>query len=292
MPDLPKPGRWIAHPADRINVAMALAAPPLLFAPFFVAVPGLYVAAYGIVLFLFFGKSNYLLHLHIHRPFCRIRPLNLLVELALGAVTAMVGSNWRIQHLYGHHRGIDMPYRGDRSWHLEKYSPARALSYSVGSIWGTFYGPYRESFRKSILANVTTPMNYRWAFVEHTLLVVFVAALFAWQPWLVLIYLLPWYFVTHFVTRYVDYLNHYGCDEHSSNPYERANNSLDAEFNSSTHNFGYHTAHHICPGGHWTELPEIHRKIADKIPQNCLKPVSWSGLLLPYHFYLSRLGRM
>jgi fatty acid desaturase len=281
IPNLPKPIRWIAHPADRINVAMALAAPPLLFAPFFVAVPGLYVAAYGIALFLFFGKSNYLLHLHIHRPFCCIRLLNLLVELALGAVTAMVSSNWRIQHLYGHHRGIDMPYRGDRSWELEKYSPARALSYSAGSIWGTFYGPYKESFRKGILANVRTPINYRWAFIEHTLLAVFVAALFVWQPTLVLIYLLPWYFVTHFVTRYVDYLNHYGCDEHSSNPYVRANNSLDAEFNSSTHNFGYHTAHHIRPGAHWTELPEIHRKIADKIPKNCLKPVSWSGLLLP-----------
>jgi fatty acid desaturase len=292
MSDLPNSRRWISHPADRINVAQALVAPPLLFAPFFVPVPDLLAATYEIILFMFFGKSNYLLHLHIHRSFCRIGPLNLAVELALGAVTAMVSSNWRIQHLYGHHRGIDIPYRGDRSWQLEKYSPARALSYSIGSIWGTFYGPYIECFRKGILSNVTQPLNYRWAFVEHTLLVLLVGTLFAWQPKLTLTYLLPWYFVTHFITRYVDYLNHYGCDEHSSNPYERANNSLDISFNSSTHNFGYHTAHHIRPGAHWTELPEIHRKISDKIPQQYLKSVSWSGLFLLYHFYLSRRGRM
>jgi fatty acid desaturase len=292
MSNVPKRGRWIAHPADRINVARALAAPPLLFAPFFVAVSDGHLAAYGIILFLLIGKSNYLLHLHIHRPFCRIKPLNLPIDLALGMVTAMVSSNWRIQHLYGHHRGIDMPYRGNRSWQLEKYSPARALSYSAGSIWGTLFAPYAESFRKGIFANVTMPINYRWAFFEHSLLFVSVAALFTWQPRVVLAYLLPWYFMTHFITRYVDYLNHYGCNEHSSNPYEHANNSLNTMFNFLTHNFGYHTAHHIRPGAHWTELPSIHNKIVDKIPQRCLKPVSWSGLFLPYHFYLSRLGRM
>lgn len=31
------------------------------------------------------------------------------------------------------------------------------------------------------MAFAAPPMNYRWAFIEHTLLVVFVAALFAWH---------------------------------------------------------------------------------------------------------------
>jgi hypothetical protein len=64
-----KQGRWIAYPADRINVPRALAAPALLFVPFFVAVSNGQLAAYGIILFLLIGKSNYLLHPHIHRPF-------------------------------------------------------------------------------------------------------------------------------------------------------------------------------------------------------------------------------
>jgi fatty acid desaturase len=281
---------WIAHPADRLNVAIALAAPFLLFAPYFVDIFKGHEIIYAVVLFIFIGKANYLLHLHIHRPFSRNRYFNLLLDLSLDIVTGMTSSNWRIQHLYGHHRGIDLPYRGKRAWQMEQYSTLRAISYSTVSLWGTFYAPIVESFHKGILANLKLPTNYRWAFCEQVLLLMFVAGLLFWQPWLTLTYLLPWYFVTHFITRYVDYLNHYGCNEASTNPYVRANNSLSWWFNVTTQNFGYHTAHHIRPGAHWTELPEIHRKIADQIPPAYLKPFSWSASL--NHFYRSRKGRM
>ncbi len=96
----------------------------------------------------------------------------------------------------------------------------------------------------------------------------------------------------YFISRYVDYLNHCGCDEHSSNPYERANSSLNRVFNRFCNNFGYHTAHHLKPTAHWTELPEIHAQIASRIPGHLLKPFSWCCLLLPYHCVLSWRGRM
>lgn len=284
-------GKWIAHPADWPNVARALAAPFLLFAPFVVDLFAGYEVVYAVVTFLLIGKTNYLLHLHIHRPFSRKPMLNLVLDLSMGAVTGMVSSNWRIQHLYGHHRGIDLPYRGDRGI-LENYSSSRAIFFSAVSLWETFHAPIIESFQKGLLNDIKTPIRYRWAFCEQMLLLLFVAVLLGWQPRLVLIYLLPWYLVTHFVTRYVDYLNHYGCDESSENPHLRANNSLSWWFNLTTHNFGYHTAHHIRPGAHWTELPAIHRAIADKIPDRHIKSFSWSGLMLPYHFYRSVTGRM
>lgn len=285
-------GRLIVHPADRLNVARALIAPFLLFAPFVGGVFHGHELLYAIVIFLLIGKTNYLLHLHIHRPFSRSRFLNVVLDLSMGAVSGMTSSNWRIQHLYGHHCGVDLPYRGDRAWHMERYTWLRATSYSITSLWGTFFEPIRESFRKGILANVETPISYRWAFCEQMLLLAFVTVLAWWQPRLVLVYLLPWYLLTQFITRYVDYLNHYGCNERSDNRYEHANNSLSWWFNVTTHNFGYHTAHHIRPGAHWTELPEIHRSIADRIPEKNLKSFSWSGILMPYHFYLSRTRRM
>jgi fatty acid desaturase len=209
----------------------------------------------------------------------------------MGAVTGMTSSNWRIQHLYGHHRGMDLPYRGERGI-LEDYSAAKAISFSVMSTWETFYSPIAESFRKGVLDNIRTPISYRWAFFEQALLLIFFVVLAILQPRLVLIYLLPWYMLTHVITRYVDYLNHYGCDEGSENPCVRANNSLSRWFNLTTHNFGYHTAHHIRPGAHWTELPVIHARIADRIPKRHLKPFSWSWVLMPYHFYRSSKGRM
>jgi fatty acid desaturase len=292
MSERKQTGRWISHPADRINATRALVAPVLLFAPFAVNWFAGYEIIYAIVTFVAIGETNYLLHLHIHRPFGRNPRLNILFDLSMATVTGVTASNWRIHHLYGHHRGFDLPYRGDRTMDLESYSTMRAISYSAITMLESFWSPIVESFHKGILDNIKTPISYRWAFFEQMLLLTFVAMLSVWQPRLVLIYLLPLYFVTQFITRYVDYLNHYGCDEGSANPYARANNSLSWWFNLTTHNFGYHTAHHIRPGAHWTELPGIHKTIADKIPERHLKPFSWSWLLMPYHFYRSRTGRM
>jgi fatty acid desaturase len=281
----------VRHPADRVNVLRSLTAPCLLFAPFVVNLTDGYEIVYAVVAFVLIGDANYLLHLHVHRPFSKKPALNLILDLSLGAVSGMTGSNWRIHHVYGHHRGVDLPYRGDRSI-LKDYSAVRAVSFSATSMWETFYSPIDESFRKGILANVRTPINYRWAFFEQLLLLAFIMVLAVLQPHTVLIYLLPWYVLTQFITRYVDYLNHYGCDERGRNPYQRANNSLSRWFNLTTHNFGYHTAHHIRPGAHWTELPAIHAGIADRIPERHLKHFSWSWVLMPYHFYLSNIGRM
>lgn len=284
---------WIIHPADRPNALWALAAPPILFAPFFFDSLAAHAALYGIAIFFFLiGKTNYLLHLHIHHPFSRNDTLNLLLDLSMGSVTAMTSSNWRVQHLYGHHRGIDLSYRGDHRWQLEKYSPLRAFSFSIATLWPTFFAPIRESFRKGILANIKAPISYRWAFFEQFLLIVFVGGLAVWQPWLVLSYLLPWYLVTYFLTRYVDYLNHYDCDEKGANRFAAANNCVSRSFNSDTHNFGYHMAHHLRPGAHWTTLPDIHAAIADQIPEKNMKQFSWSATLLPYHVLRSFRGKM
>jgi len=282
----------LAHPADRLNVIRALAAPVILFVPFWYGFPGGYGFLTFVAVFFLIGETNYILHLHIHRPFAKPAWLNLLLDFAMGAATAFTASNWRIQHRYGHHRGVDKPFRTARAWEIADYSPLRALSYSTLSVLPTFWHPVAESFRKGVLADVRRPINYRWAFIEQALLILFLAALAIWQPRLVLFYLLPWYALIAVITRYVDYLNHYGCDERSRNVYERANNSLSRAFNWGCHNFGYHTAHHLKPTAHWTELPQIHAEIADRIPERYLKPFSWSCLLFPYHCLLARRGRI
>ena len=37
-------------------------------------------------------------------------------------------------------------------------------------------------------------------------------------------------------------------------------------YNLTSWNLGYHTAHHIYPGLHWSQLPEVHAKIRRRIP--------------------------
>ena len=78
-----------------------------MFTPFAVNWFAGYEIVYAIFAFMLIGDTNYLLHLHIHRPFSRKPALNLLFDLSMGATTGMTASNWRMQHLYGHHRGIE-----------------------------------------------------------------------------------------------------------------------------------------------------------------------------------------
>ena len=282
---------WILHPADRLNVVRGLVAPLILFSPFWYGFAEGYAPVAIALIFALAGDTNYLLHLHIHRPFTGKAWLNLVLDLSMGLTTGMTASNWRIQHRYGHHRGIDAPYRSHRTWEVAEYSALGALSYSIRSIWPTFWQPLVESYEKGVLANVKTPINYRWAFVEQGALIAFVLALLIWQPAMVLLFLIPWYAVIYFISRYVDYLNHYGCAE-NADLYSCANNSLNRTFNRFCQNFGYHTAHHFQPTAHWTQLPGIHRRIAERIPPERLKTFSWSCLLLPYHCIRGWRGRM
>ena len=281
-----------SHPSDVRNIVRALLAPMIFFLPVVTGFPEGFAALGVFVIYYFIGDTNYLLHLHVHRPFTRNRAFNLLLDLAMASVTAMTASNWRIQHVYGHHRGIDVLFRGEAAWELERYTPMRAISFCLRSIGPTFWRPLAISFRRGVLQNETRPINYRWAFVEHMLLIGLVAALAAIDLSMTLTYVIPMYLLTYFITRYVDYLNHYGCDEASPDKYEHANNSLSPSFNRYTHNFGYHTAHHLRPGAHWTDLPEIYAGIEDRIPGRCKKTVSWSFMLFPYHLYLGLRGRM
>jgi fatty acid desaturase len=281
----------ICHPADRSNVVRGLAAPAILFSPLCLGLPESYTPFALLLIFVVTGNTNYLLHLHIHRPFTRKTWLNLVLDMHMGLTTGMTASNWRIQHRYGHHRGIDTPYRSDRAWEVVTYSPLGGLSYSIRSIWPTFWHPIVEAYEKGVLTNVKAPINYRWAFVEQSAFVILVVALMVWQPRMVLGFLIPWYALIYFITRYVDYLNHYGCDEHAD-AYASANNCMNKMFNRFCQNFGYHTAHHLRPTAHWTEVPEIHKRILHRIPPDRLKTFSWSWLLLPYHCFRAWSGRM
>ena len=60
-------------------------------------------------------------------------------------------------------------------------------------------------------------------------------------------------------------------DHHSGlftdDKYEASRNILGSFYNFSRLNLGYHTAHHIKPGLHWSELPKYHASIEKHIPE-------------------------
>ena len=41
-------------------------------------------------------------------------------------------------------------------------------------------------------------------------------------------------------------------------------------YNLTSWNLGFHTAHHLLPGLHWSKLPELHGQIRDRIPEELI----------------------
>lgn len=59
----------------------------------------------------------------------------------------------------------------------------------------------------------------------------------------------------------INMLQHDGCDLEDKKNMNFARNFTDPTLNWLLFNNGYHTAHHLMPNSHWTQLPELQRRI-------------------------------
>lgn len=77
-----------------------------------------------------------------------------------------------------------------------------------------------------------------------------------WQKAIFLLWL-PHFYSTWGILG-TNFWQHDGCD--AAHPYNHSRNFTGRIFNFMVFNNGYHAAHHLHPGIHWSELPEFHNR--------------------------------
>lgn len=243
---------------------------PAVFLVIAVAVAQLYVffaiestlVALGCITLLFGIQvsSGAICHNHHHVNTFRIKWLNRVYESILYLQTGTSPFSWTIHHNIGHHRHYLEPHNDPAPWLHENGAMMKRLYFDVinaariypeiiqiGQAHPHVYSKFKRMF---VLANL--PLAALFIIDPLRTLLVFILPMI-----LLLVLLLDNTWGQHAGT---------GLDNH----FEASRNVELPLYNVTSWNLGFHTAHHMLPGLHWSKLPELHKRIRARIPEHLI----------------------
>ena len=267
--DVPLPrGRVLRYAADIRPVSMVLGSFLLHLAFFWFASPVVALIAMLplVALSTMVAAFN---HHHQHVNAFRSPFLNRVYDLVLAVQTGVGPYTWVLHHNLGHHKNyLNQPPHAEPDeshWARRDGTTMGRIEYTLHTFFHHQVDVYRvgrrhpQVFRHYLLMKIPcyafvalgfylNPLNY--------LIVFFVPALLA---------------LMH--TCWATYEHHAGV--HTTEHVEASVNREHPLFNLLTCNLGLHTAHHMFPGRHWSELPRLHASIRDQIPEQQLLQTFW-----------------
>ena len=195
-------------------------------------------------------------HHHQHVATFKYRVLNRLLEIVYAFHTGITTNAWVLHHNLGHHVNYLDQTKDESGWKRRDGSKMGEIEYTlVIAITG-----YLRAFGVS-----RRFPKYQPAFLGMGVLVSIILGVLFYHNWVnaLLVFLIPMIF-GYLITCWHTYCHHAGLD--TDDHFEASHNIMHRWYNILTGNLGYHTAHHVKPGLHWSKLPEYHAKIVDKIP--------------------------
>lgn len=237
--------------------------PITLFTAFFALDISIYLTVENIIfLLLYTGVGIFIKaficawnHHHQHVQTFSVPFLNRILEIIYGFQTWVVGYAWVLHHNLGHHVHYQDQSLDESAWKSPEWKRYGPLMY-------TWIVSVTSSYR-SWKVGKKYPQIQRYFLTMYSIQTVLLVGLIAYNPLAgILIFLLPM-LTGILLTVYTTYYHHSGLE--SDNPYESSYNIVTPWYNIVTGNLGYHTAHHIKWGLHWSKLPEFHNEIQDKI---------------------------
>lgn len=195
-------------------------------------------------------------HHHQHVFTFRRPILNRLLEVVYGFHTGVTTHAWVLHHTLGHHRNYLDQAKDESRWRRLDGKVMGALEYSL-SVMLTAYP-------RAYAVGRTRPKLQR-TFITWSLITFALLGLAIWHDPVaaILVFALPMA-TALFLTALATHAHHSGLD--TDDEYRASYNVMNPLYNRMTGNLGYHTAHHVKCGVHWSKLPELHAKMAAKIP--------------------------
>lgn len=248
------------HRADIPAVLYVLAVFGLQLAVFFLVDDILVAAMCAFLLMLAQISCGAICHNHHHVNMFTSRPLNRLFEVVMYLQTGTSPFSWTIHHNIGHHHEYLHPASDPSAWKHKDGRPMARLYYDFvqaamiyPEIWRIGHQhPVLFARFKRMLVISNLALLVLLVIDPVQALVVFVA------PMLTLLVLL------------LDntYLQHSGLS--LDNHLVASRNVENRLYNLTSWNLGFHAAHHMRPGVHWTELPALHAQIRPQIPPHLI----------------------
>lgn len=211
-------------------------------------------------------------HHHQHTMTFRSKPLNRLLEFSYALHTGVTTNLWLLHHVLGHHHNYLDQTQDQSRWKRDDGTQMGIFEYSFVVAATSYY--------RGFLVGRRYPKQYRTHLIFTLVTAAILIGLTIYQPLqAVLVFLLPMA-VSLFITAWATYDHHAGLDE-TEDHFRASYNITSPTFNFLTGNLGYHTAHHFRQGAHWSELPELHETIKDRIPDELYIEPFW-GLFWRY----------
>ncbi len=247
------------YPEDKIPVLIILAFSALDFTLYFLTDNAWLLAGYWLLMIIPKGVISAWNHHHQHCHVFKQKPLNRILEFFYALHTGVTTNLWVLHHNLGHHRHFLDQAKDESRWKRKSGKKMGRLEYTLSVTLTAYY-------RGFIVGNQFPKLQKE--FVVYSLITLgILIALTIYNPvGALFLFILPMIMSLLF-TSSATYNHHVGLD--TQDQFAGSYNVTATWYNLLTGNLGYHTAHHFKQGVHWAKLPELHAKIADKIPEHC-----------------------
>lgn len=246
-------GSMLHYPADRRTILLASAIVALGLVPYVVHVPVTWAFAWVPIGWLLSLSAWSIVHNQIHHPIFKSDLLNTVWSAWTALATGHPPTSFVETHAYNHHTHVGGP--GDWSRPANAgvgWGVLRCLRYVVLTAVRMGQGRKQPHVRR------LSPRLRSRLRIEQLFLYPIALAALSFAPRTFLCFTLPTWIGGTVMFMCVNLLQHDGCSPTSELHHSR--DFLSPVLNWFFFGGGYHTAHHLRPGVHWSRLAEVHAR--------------------------------